>query len=364
MKLRAACAAAAILALSAGPAGRAEAAKACAVAAPVDESGFVRIGGIQQWVTIRGDSCANPVVLFLHGGPGNPLSPYAGRIYSGWEKDFTLVQWDQRGAGRTFARNPPTERLTVRLMTGDGIAVAGYLRARLGQDRIILVGGSWGSVLAVHMAQARPDLFHAYVGAGQMVDYRANLGASYRATLARARAAGDGETAARLEALGPPPWTDPRNAGVLRRATRAYERKATTAAPAGWWSPAPAYSGPKSESALEAGDDFSYLQFVGAAGDGMAATIDLPRLGLQFALPVYLVQGAEDLVTTPEVARRYFDSLSAPDKAFRLLAGTGHDPNAAMVEAQYEILRTRILPRAKASASTGCSRQPRCRRRP
>jgi pimeloyl-ACP methyl ester carboxylesterase len=145
----------------------------------------------------------------------------------------------------------------------------------------------------------------------------------------------------------PPPWSDPRNAGILRRATRAYERRSTVAAPAGWWTAAPAYADPASQEALEGGDDFSYLQFVGVDGRGMASTIDLPALGLDFAIPVFLVQGAEDLVTVPSVARRYFDSLSAPQKEFRLLAATGHDPNAAMVEAQYDILRTRILPRIR-----------------
>ncbi len=316
----------------------------------VNEAGFVPVGGIEQWVTIRGDDCANPVILFLHGGPGNPLSPYGERIYANWERDFTIVQWDQRGAGRTFARNPPPANLTVERMAQDGIDLTNHLRAQLGQDRIILVAGSWGTVLAVHMALARPELFHAYVGAGQMVNYRENVGASYRRLLELARAANDRETIAAIEALGPPPWTNPRNAGILRRATRAYERRATVAPPPDWWTPAPAYADPVSQAALEASDDHSYLQFVGTDGNGMASTIDLPSLGLTFAIPIFMIEGAEDLVTTPDVARRYFDSLTAPYKEFHLLAATGHDPNAAMVEAQYDILRNRILPRIRLRA--------------
>jgi pimeloyl-ACP methyl ester carboxylesterase len=326
---------------------RAVPAAACEAGRPVNEAGFVAIGGIEQWVTIRGDNCANPIVLFLHGGPGNPLSPYAERIYAAWEREFTLVQWDQRGAGKTFGRNPAPASLTVARMAQDGIALAEYLRARLRQPKVILVAGSWGTVLGVHMALARPALFHAYVGAGQLVSYRENLTASYRALLVRARAAGDAATVAAIEALGPPPWTNPRNAGILRRATRAYERRATIAPPAGWWTPAPAYADAATQAALEASDDFSYLQFVGTAGNGMASTIDLPRLGLAFAMPVFILEGAEDLVTVPDVARRYFDSLTAPHKEFRLLAATGHDPNAVLVDAQYDILRTRILPRIR-----------------
>jgi len=75
---------------------------------PVHEEGFVAIGGIEQWVTVKGDNCANPIILFISGGPGNPLSPYSDAVYGAWSKDFTLVQWDQRGAGMTYGRSPPT----------------------------------------------------------------------------------------------------------------------------------------------------------------------------------------------------------------------------------------------------------------
>ena len=197
----------------------------------VNEERFVTIGGIEQWVTIRGDSCANPVILFLHGGPGNPLSPFAANIYAGWEKDFTLVQWDQRGAGRTFGRNPEPGALTLDLMTRDGVELTQWLQRRLGQDKVILMGGSWGSALGVLMAKARPDLFHAYIGSGQLVDYAQNQAASYRLALARAQKDQDAETLTRLEAMGPPPWMSPRNFGVLRRITRVYEARRTTPPP-------------------------------------------------------------------------------------------------------------------------------------
>ena len=83
---------------------------ACASAGQsVHREGFVPIGGIAQWVTIKGARCGNPVLLFLHGGPGNPMSPFADNLYRGWEQDFTLVQWDQRGAGMTYGKSKPAE---------------------------------------------------------------------------------------------------------------------------------------------------------------------------------------------------------------------------------------------------------------
>ena len=175
----------------------------------VREQGYVPINGIGQWITVTGAACGNPVILFLHGGPGNALSPYADAIYAGWERHYTLVQWDQRGAGMTYAKQRPTDDvpLTLEQMRDDGIAVARYLRQRLGKDKVILMGSSWGSILGVHMAKARPDLFHAYVGTAQVVNARDNEAGMYRQVLALAQAAGDSATVDKLAALGAPPWT-------------------------------------------------------------------------------------------------------------------------------------------------------------
>lgn len=312
----------------------------------VNEERFVPIGGIEQWVTIKGASCANPVVLFLHGGPGNTMSPYASAVYGAWEKEFTLVQWDQRGAGKTFGRNPGSaeSRLTIEQMTRDGTELASYLAKHLGKKKVVLLGGSWGSVLGIHMAKSRPDLFHAYISIGQLVSYQDNQTASYQKVLALARKAEDTKTVATIEALGPPPWTNPRNFGILRRATRVYEAPTATPAPASWWVPSPEYATPAMEADYVAGEDYSYLEFVGLKGDGMLSLVDLPKLGTTFDLPIFFVQGSEDLVTTPEVAKRYFDTIVAPQKAYILLPNTGHDPNTAMIDAEYDILKTRVMP--------------------
>lgn len=303
------------------------------------------IGGVEQWVTIKGERCANPVILFLHGGPGNTLSPYADSIYGTWEKEFTLVQWDQRGAGRTYGRNaPPAEStLTIERMTEDGVALAKYLAEHLRKKKIILVGGSWGSILGVHMAKSRPDLFYAYVGVSQIVSYRENQSASY-SVIAMAHAAGDRSTVTALEALGPPPWENPRNSGILRRATRAYEAKTSAPAPKAWWVRSPGYDTPQMRTDYSEGEDFSYLQFVGLKGDGMFSKVDLPGLGRAFEIPVFVIQGSEDLVAVPDVARRYFDGIVAPQMEFVLVPQAGHEPNLAMIDAEYRIMSQRVRP--------------------
>ena len=315
-------------------------------AVAVHEESFVQANGIEHWVTIHGNNAANPVVLFLHGGPGNPNTPYAQAVYGAWTQDFTLVQWDQRGAGKTFGRNPGTADsvLTIDLMVSDGLAIAEYVAKRLGQKKVILMGSSWGSALGVHMAQRRPDLFHAYVGTAQLVSERVNLAAFYAKTLQLAGAAADDKTVAALTALGAPPWQNPRAFGVVRRASRALEAARTTAPPAHWWRPAAAYATPQALAEAEAGEEYSWLQFVGLKNNGMAETIDLPALGTRFALPVFLVQGAEDLLTSLSVTQPYFDSIDAPAKALVLVPLAGHDPNAPTVEAQWQVLKERVLP--------------------
>jgi pimeloyl-ACP methyl ester carboxylesterase len=306
----------------------------------VQQAQFVRIGGIEQWITTTGESCANPVLLFLHGGPGNTLSPYAADLFGSWEKDFTLAQWDQRGAGRTYGRNPPSAEstLTLERMTEDGLAVAEYLIRQLGQSKIILVGGSWGSILGIHMIKAKPALFHAYVGFSQFVSHRENQPASYTRVMAAARAAGDEKTLAALDALGSPPWKNPRSYGILRRATRAYEAATTDPAPTSWWVRAPEYDTPSDRDTYLEGEDFSYLQFVGLEGNGMLSEVDLPALGRTFAVPVFLAQGAEDLVTVPDVAKRFFDGIAAPEERFVLVPRAGHDPNEPLLDAVFELV--------------------------
>jgi pimeloyl-ACP methyl ester carboxylesterase len=147
-------------------------ARALAIQSPngLQEGMYVKIGGIDQWVQIRGEDRGNPVILFVHGGPGGSTIPISSGWQS-WEKYFTVVQWDQSGAGRTFRKTGESIATTMTLarMTQDGVEVAEYLRAHLHKDKIVLIGHSWGSFLGIQIVKQRPDLFYAFVGTGQVV---------------------------------------------------------------------------------------------------------------------------------------------------------------------------------------------------
>ncbi len=317
----------------------------------VREQGFVEINGIPQWLTITGQDCRNPVLLFVHGGPGNPNTPFADTLFGAWAKNFTLVQWDQRGAGRTYGKNLPVRELepdeftrtplTLDLLAADGIAVAEHLQRRLGLRKVILLGSSWGSALAVEMAHRRPELFHAYVGVSQLVG-PADLIASHALALQRARELGDQPALATLQALGSPPWTDPRSFGKLRRILRGYEAQRTEPGPS--WKPAADYAAPQDAAAYEAGEEFSFLKFVGFKGDGMLWRLNLLDERTQFQLPVFLVQGEEDLLTPPRITRAWFDRLTAPRKKLVTVPRAGHDPNGPLLDAQFKLLTDEVLP--------------------
>ena len=138
----------------------------------IEEGRFVPIGTLSQWIQIRGEDRDNPVVLFLHGGPGIVNSAFT-PIFRAWEHDFTLVQWDQPGAGKTFRQNGRARKdpLTIEGMVQDGIEATEWVLRHLNQRRLILFAISWGTVLGTLMVKRRPDLFWAYVGTGQFVNW-------------------------------------------------------------------------------------------------------------------------------------------------------------------------------------------------
>jgi pimeloyl-ACP methyl ester carboxylesterase len=280
----------------------------------INEAGYVRIGGIDQWIQIRGQHKANPVLLWLNGGPGFSTIPST-VFYTGWEKYFTVVMWDQRGEGKTFEKSGTSvaPSMTVGRMAQDGLEVAAYLRARLHKEKIIVLGHSWGSILGVHMVKQRPDFFYAYVGTGQVQHLRKDMEVAYPLLLRRAQAENNQQAIRELAEAGPPPYAQTVKYFVDIKWANALDPPGRgTLSLAGIWG-----MGKAAASFLSPGVEFSQRIMIEAMLDE-----DLPAAVTKFDVPVVVIEGDADLVT-PQ-ARAYFDKIMAPHKEFLLLSGAGH----------------------------------------
>jgi pimeloyl-ACP methyl ester carboxylesterase len=318
----------------------------------IDEASFVRIGGVDQWIQVRGERRGNPVILFLHGGPGFTAIPYFQRVMRTWERDFTIVHWDQRGAGKSFARNGGAQQPhpTIEQMIADGVEVAEHVRHRLGQSKLILVGYSWGSVLGVEMARERPDLLHAFVGTGQVVDTVQSETVSYYGLLQRARAAGDDDSAAALMEIGPPPYARFELLGRQREVLNKYppsgERELNQF----------------TTLLLSPGYSLSdvwdvYFRAPELTREMLAVVLKykITDRGATFAVPLFFFQGAEDLWTSTEVVKKYLPLLAAPHKEIVLFEHVGHHAVEVAGEQFLAELNARVKPLAQQPLATAQS---------
>ena len=175
------------------------------------EARFIDLNGTENGVEIRGHDQDNPVLLFLHGGPGYSAIPDSYRFQTPWEKHFTVVQWDQRCAGRTFEKNgiEGCGELSVDSLVADARALAEYLRRRLDKDRIALVAHSWGSLLGLNLISRYPELFSGYVASGQIVQQAESRRLMVDWVLGQARAENNQEAIAALTAAPYDPATTP-----------------------------------------------------------------------------------------------------------------------------------------------------------
>lgn len=151
------------------------------LAESISEKTYVNIGGVEQGMFIKGRSTKNPVLLFLHGGPGMPEYYLFEKYLAEFEERFTVCYWEQRGGGISYSPDIPSESITVEQLVSDTIEVTDYLRERFGQEKIYLLGHSWGSFIGIQAAKQSPGLYHAYIGVGQIskMSESERLGYSY-----------------------------------------------------------------------------------------------------------------------------------------------------------------------------------------
>jgi pimeloyl-ACP methyl ester carboxylesterase len=281
----------------------------------------VELGGQDQAVMIRGRDTANPVILYLAGGPGG-TDIGAMRADTTLEQDFVVATWDQRGAGKSYAALDPAETLTLPQMVADTLELTDYLRERFDEDKIYLVGNSWGTTLGVLAVQQSPERYHAFVGTGQMVSQRETDLWFYQKTLAWAEQTGNQALAATLRRNGPPPY----ERLFAYEASNSHEHD---------WNPYPELDMSLEMPAILFVPEYSLMDRLNAF-PGFLDTFailypqlqqidfrdDVPALDI----PIYIVLGKHETEGRAVLAREWFEILDAPSKELIIFEHSGHRP--------------------------------------
>jgi pimeloyl-ACP methyl ester carboxylesterase len=292
----------------------------------VDEMIKVRINGIDQWLSIRGKDRRNPILLFLHGGPASPAMPEAYTFQTPWEDYFTVVQWDQRGSGKTYEAN--TEQamapgMTVDGMTDDAAHVVQYLREHYGKQKIFLLGHSWGTVLGVHLAQLHPDWFYAYISVGQVVNGRHNEEVGYAFALREAIAHGNEQAIRELKAMAPYPGPKLTldNIGVRSKWEMYYGGLAYGRQDYQFEDDAESLSPDYSKADLAAIGKGSLFSLNHLLQPLLAVDFDHTT---HFDCPVIVFVGQHDYTTAHELTEKWFGDIQAPSKRLVMFADSAH----------------------------------------
>ncbi len=307
------------------------------LAGGVAELATVELGGHEQAVMIRGRSVDNPVLLYLAGGPGG-TDLGAMRADTGLERDFVVVTWDQRGAGKSYPALDPTDTLTPDRLVADTIELTQYLRDRFDEERIFVVGNSWGSTLGVLAAEQNPELFHAFVGTGQMVSQRETDIMFWEDTLAWAERTDRNDLAETLRTNGPPPYEDVR---MYEYAT-SYEHD---------WNSYPEFDPSNEMPAILFVPEYSWMDRInGFRGFFDSAAVIYPQLQdidfrtdvTRLDVPIYVVNGEHEARGRAVLAEEWFAMVDAPHKEWITLDGAGHrahfDQPARFVEVMRQVL--------------------------
>jgi pimeloyl-ACP methyl ester carboxylesterase len=314
----------------------------------VSEKVRVPINGVQQGMVIRGEDATNPVLLVVHGGPGMPDYFLTRRYPVHLEDLCTVVWWDQRGTASSYRHDIPSETMNVEQFVDDTLAVADHLRERFAQDRIVLLGHSWGSLIGIRAVARAPDRFSAYIGMGQIVDQRRSETIAYDHMLAAYRERGDRRMVRALEAA-PVTLEDGTPSRYLHQVRdRAMHRLGVgtthdmSSVITGIVLPSltfPEYT-LRDRVDLWRGRAFSrsfgFWEYV-------VMRTNLPRDVPRLAVPVHFFAGAHDYTCVTELVRDYHDALEAPVKGFHLFEHSAHSPLLEEPERARRILEEQIL---------------------
>lgn len=302
----------------------------------------VPLGDSEQWVSIRGEDADNPVLLFLAGGPGGSQLTTARHALSGLEEHFVVVNWEQPGAGKSFYA-VDRSALTPEDYVQYGHELVQYLRQRFGEDKVYVLGESWGSALGIMLVQRYPDLFHAFAGTAQMVDFLETDLFCYDFALDLAQQQGNTAKLEQLREQGPPPYYGDgvawKQVNYLRD-TYAYMNQDPDIRGG--------FNTPRDLSSPE----YGLLDIVNWARGPLDTLghvyphlwdVDFREMAPELEVPVYFLLGRHDVNAPPSLVEDYYDLLDAPHKEIIWFEHSGHSPWTSEPDKFVEVMVNQVL---------------------
>ncbi|MDO9369926.1 MAG: alpha/beta hydrolase [Sphingopyxis sp.] len=315
----------------------------------VQETFEATLGGARQVVNVRGSDKDNPILVFVHGGPGAVEMPFAWAFQRPWEDVFTVVQYDQRGAGRSYPLNDPaalTPTMTLDRYRDDAIELIELLQKKYGKRKVVLLGHSWGSAIGLSVAVKRPDLLYAYVGVGQAIDFRESEAVAMAWAKSRALAAGDMKAVEAIDALAPYPRGEftIEKADAWRKYAIPYGSLVYNKPDLKYYFQTPRLSPEYSEADRQAW----------GKGSAFSATTVWPRLAdvsftkvKKIDTPVIFLLGRHDYTAPSPVAAKWFEQVKAPSKKLVWLEHSAHMPMVEEPGHFFAALLRDVLPLTK-----------------
>ena len=322
------------------------------IANGISEIRKVKLGGINQSFSIRGENRDSPVLLYLHGGPGSTeLIPFR-LFHQALEKYFTVVVWEQRGTGKSYSPSIPRESMTIDQFVSDAHELTEYLKTDFKKDKILVVGHSWGSILGLLLVQKYPESYFAYVGSGQEVIPSEAERIGYRYLLAKAK-----DKPAAMKELAkldiPEPYLTIDSDG--RWFEKAKTDRKWMIALGGEIYNRSDYSLFFNGKTLTA-PEYTWMDFVHFARGSVFSLkemwpqvmrLDFMKQVPEISIPVFFFQGRHDYVASSSLVEKYAAVLKAPTKELVWFEGSGHDPIYEEAAAFDRLLIERVLPRCQ-----------------
>jgi pimeloyl-ACP methyl ester carboxylesterase len=310
----------------------------------MNEKIFVDINGMKQGMFLQSENIENPVLLFLHGGPGSPEIAFTERYPTGLDKIFTVCWWEQRGSGISCSRSIPKQEMTIEQMILDTIAVVDYLRKRFNKEKVYVMGHSWGSLLGVLTVQRTPQLFHAYIGIGQVARQLESERLAYTFMLQAFRLANNKKMVRKLEKFPIDKGGDVSlrylgvrsngmmklGIGVMHHCTSMMECVMIIIRYKGYTLKEKLNFAMGSSSSLK------------CLWDTVLQT-DLIKQAPELKVPVYIFQGKYDYQVSYVIAKEFAMTVNAPVKGFYTFENSAHSPCFEESEKMCLILRADVL---------------------